>query len=649
MKLTKVAFAVASVLAVAAGSAYAGQIDSSSATLAREVIYSDAQVVRAPSKSYTFAGVIDARTNEQRLQLQWTLGSGLQWAGGDVATLSATAETNLPVNAAGVASQGVIRMLGKDQNGLTIGFTETGLTAAVANTSSALSGATVKAFVANGGTTLVFNITIPANAGNYIKDAVFQINAQDFSGAAATPANVGVTNALTVAKVPTCVGPDTAAGINFKHFTNHNGNTTLMTGDILSNPDSEHLRVGSTNDGRYMNFTENLKFTLTSAGVQSQTDAATLRSTFLRTANDVAAIGVNPDTYVNAAAVLTAGNATKLHRIGKALDLVKVAAGLDLDYMTQYGAGITASPAAGAFSLNDPAVLVDGTVEAPHLVIKVSSPLGAAGWAPHSTVALLTSADANIAGQVVTGPDANGVATITLSATADYALFAALSGAKLYYVVSGALADGIPQNATFDVTATLQKSLTGTKREQDNTCKASMAGVGGGIKIDVRNYATYATFGATGPSTVVRIINNSESQTADIYGQMIYADGTYGAWGKLGSLVPREVMNMANKDIEALLVNQPSVTNPFGSGTVYTQKAGLVAGGTKAGISDRLRIVSNTGSTLRVQSYMVVGSSVIDTSNAQGVDFENSGSRVPVNAIDAQPVSQDAINGLSKQ
>ena len=66
MKLTKVAFAIASVLAVAAGSANAGQIDSSSTTLAREVIYSDTQVVRAPSKSYTFAGVIDARTNEQR-------------------------------------------------------------------------------------------------------------------------------------------------------------------------------------------------------------------------------------------------------------------------------------------------------------------------------------------------------------------------------------------------------------------------------------------------------------------------------------------------------------------------------------------------------------------------------------------------------
>jgi len=66
------------------------------------------------------------------------------------------------------------------------------------------------------------------------------------------------------------------------------------------------------------------------------------------------------------------------------------------------------------------------------------------------------------------------------------------------------------------------------------------------------------------------------------------------------------------------------------------------------GGGDRVRIMSNSGSTLRVQSYMVVGNTVLDTSNAQGVDFENGGSRVPSNAVDAQPVSQDAVNGISK-
>ncbi|NCS62234.1 MAG: hypothetical protein GW790_12385 [Rhodoferax sp.] len=186
-------------------------------------------------------------------------------------------------------------------------------------------------------------------------------------------------------------------------------------------------------------------------------------------------------------------------------------------------------------------------------------------------------------------------------------------------------------------------------REQNNTCSGTLTGIGGGIKIDVRNYASYATFGATGPSTTVRIINNSEGNAADVYGQMIYANGTYGPSGKIAQLAPREALNLSNQAIEALLTTAPAASNPFGASTVYTSTAGnAVVTAPKAGSNDRLRIVSNTGTTLRVQSYMVVGSTVIDTSNAQGVDFENSGDRVPANALDAQPVSQDAINGLSK-
>jgi hypothetical protein len=242
------------------------------------------------------------------------------------------------------------------------------------------------------------------------------------------------------------------------------------------------------------------------------------------------------------------------------------------------------------------------------------------------------------------------VATITLPTAAAMALATTGTGARLYYVVSGTAE--IPQTSQFNVTASLAKSATGALREQNNVCSATLAGVGGGIKIDVRNYASFATFGATGPATTVRIINNSETQAADVFGQMIYADGTYGAWGKLVDLKPREVVNLSNQAVEALLVNAAPAANPFGAaGAVgYMAKGGTsVVGGTKAGISDRLRIVSNTGSTLRVQSYMVVGGSVIDTSNAQGVDFEGTANnRTPDTAIDAQPVSQDAINGLAR-
>ena len=96
MKLTKVAFAIASVLAVVAGSAHAGQIDSSSATLAIEVIKNNDQTVRSPSKSYGFAGSIDARTNEQRLQLQYTLSKGT-WAVGGTAHIFTALDTIAPL------------------------------------------------------------------------------------------------------------------------------------------------------------------------------------------------------------------------------------------------------------------------------------------------------------------------------------------------------------------------------------------------------------------------------------------------------------------------------------------------------------------------------------------------------------------------
>ena len=625
MKLTKVAFAIASVLAITAGSANAGQIDSSSATLAREVIYADSQVVRAPSKSYTFAGVIDARTNEQRLQLQWTLSGGLKWSrAGDVVFAGAgTSTATVPLN---VTAQGVINMNGKNLANADIGFANGALV-------GALSGATIEAFLTDADATLVFNITIPANAANYVKDAVFQLNATDFAGAA-TPANVGMTNAFTVAGATTCARDERFADISFKHFTNHNGNNQVMAG---SSPDSEHLRAGNNSTGRYVNFTENVIFTFASA-TQSQTDAATLRNTFLRSAAQVA------DLATAAAAAGVAEN--RVHRIGT-IDLSKIAAGLDLDYTSQYGNGANAVPFEAADFSTAAATLNTGVIEASQILISVKAPAGASALSANSSVVLLNAADAPILGAVVTAFNANGEATISLPTAAAMAALATGTGARLYYVVSGT--NEIPQNANFNVTATLDKPATGVLREQDNVCKADLAGIGGGIKIDVRNYATNATYKGTGTSTAVRIINNSESQTADIYAQLIYADGTYGPWGQLPTLAPRAVSMLSSEEIEALLTNAPAAANPFGAGTVYKSATGaVVAGNKKAGVSDRLRIVSNTGTTLRVQSYMVVGPNVIDTSNAQGVDFENNGSRVPENAVDAQPVSQDAINGLSR-
>ena len=631
MKLTKVAFAIASVLAITAGSANAGQIDSSSATLATEVIYSNAQVVRAASKSYTFTGAVDARANEQRLQLQWKLtGANLQWArglvagAGDVAFGAANA---VPVPLA--AAQKLLTVTGIDATNAAIGWDGAKV--------GALTGFNVEAFL-HDNQTLVFNITIPQAATNIINNATFQINGQDF-GSFAVPQNVGVTNVLSVSGATACVAPQVSTDIEFKHFTTHNGNRDLMTGTTA---DSEHLRPAASNVGRFMNFTQNLRFTFANA-VQSQVDAATMRTTFKRTP-------VAAGTYV-AAAAATGVAEPRLHRIATGIDLTKVAAGLDLDYTNQYGTptAVTGDFAAAAFSTTTAGTTVAGVIEttaATGLTIQVKSPLGAAGWAAGSSVVLLNSADAAIAGALVTAPDANGVATITLPTDLAMAAATVGTGARLYYVVNG-IAE-IPQSSQFEVTASLNKSAVGNFREQNNVCSEPLAGVGGGIKIDVRNYASFATFGATGPQSVVRLINNSESQKADVFAQLIYADGRYGPWGRLADLAPRAVQNYSNKEIEAALTTAAAAANPFGASTVYTNATGATPVASNGG--DRLRIVSNSGTTLRVQSFMVMPNGMIlDTSQAQGVDFENTtNNRSPGNAVDAQPNSQDAINGLGR-
>ena len=625
MKLTKVAFAIASVLAVAAGSANAGQIDSSSATLAIEVIKANTQVVRAPSKTYSFAGDIDARTNEQRLQLQYKLSKGT-WASNVITAVNTLTALNVVPG-----SETVTLAYTNSLNAGATGFP---------------TGSTIQGFITADKSTLVINITVPANAANLLKAPAFTINPFGL-----TQGNVGLNGLADVAGLTACVAPDASLDINFKHFTNHNGNTDVLANASL---DSEHLRSGSTNDARLLNFTQNLAFDFTPAVASSRTDAATLNQSLL---------GSNWTEFVPAtgagvsSGTAVAGGKTR-HYLGK-VNLKLRGNGLDTNFVNTYG-NAGAPPVAG-FDAADfaTAAAQAGEIELGKYVVEFTLPVA---WPTGTVIKFVANSVAPVVAPpapVVPGVPGADIATYTQTLTAGQTVvkFEAATPAQAAALAAGVhvFADFpgnalIPQTGAVATTASIIKLNPSTLPEQDNVCKGNLMGIGGGIKIDVRNYAAYATFGATGPATTVRIINNSETTTADVYGQMIYADGTYGAWGKLADLKPREVLNMANKDVEAKLTNAAAATNPFGAAASgYAATGGTsVVGGTKAGISDRLRIVSNTGSTLRVQSYMVVGSTVIDTSNAQGVDFENTGDRVPTTAKDAQPVSQDAINGLGK-
>ncbi len=624
MKLSKVALAVAGVLAIASGSAFAGQIDSSSATLAIEAIKTDLQTVRAPSKSYSFAGDIDARTNEQRLQLQYTLSKGT-WAVGTGEQIT-TVGSLTPI-----AIDSVLTLTATD-----------GVGANIPNMAGVGTVIDIQAFVTADKKTLVFNLTIPAASGatNFLKQPQFTVNPGPLtaSNVAGTPDNIGVNGLFTVAGVAACPAPDQNADINFKHFTNHAGSANLQTN---ASPDSEHLRSGSTNDARLLNFTQNLIFNFTPAANSSRTDAALLNTLFTSTS------GIS--NFAGTPGPVLALAATNRHYIGS-VNLKLRSNGLDLNYVNTYGNAdaVPATFLAADFEdANDIGALDAGEIEMKEYVHELTVP---ANW-PAGTIVRGYDAAGAVVNTTLPSTPGQTVYTLTSILAADAAKLAT----AVYLIAEFPGSALIPQTGAISVKATISKDTVAgapDRREQDNICVGALTGIGGGIKIDIRNYASFAKF-PTGPQSIVRLINNSETQTADVFAQMIYADGSYGAWGLVTSLAPRAVANFVNKDLEAKMVNAPAATNPFGSravGYVANSAGATVNGVASAGIGDRVRFVSNTGSTLRVQSFMILGSTILDTSQSQGVDFENQGDRTPdsPSARDAQPISQDAINGLGK-
>ena len=616
MKLSKIAFAVASTLVIASGAAFAGQIGSSSVTVATEVIVADTQIVRAPSNNYNFAGNIDARTNQQLLQLQYTLDNGI-WG----STVFPGINTLVPITPSATSMLRVQYLDGSSNP---------------QNTFPA--GTTINAFVTGDRKTLVFNITIPANssAANLLVTPNFTVNSSNGAGE-----NAGVSGLFTVTGVAACPAPDKNVNISFKHFTTHNGNSDLI---INGGADSEHVRPASTNSARLLNFVQNLVINFAPSASASRTDAAFLNDRFVTT-NAASNFAGTP------APVFALGNVSR-HYIGRT-NLTLRATGVDLAYVQTYGNadGVAGFSAADFDAADNIGNLSGGQIEigAFAQTLTVSSP-----W-PAGTV--LTGYNAAGTAILATAPSIAGQTVFTLSATtaAQAADFA--SGVYLIAQFPGGGAP-IPPTAGIATRVSITKaSVAGTPdlREQDLACPGTLTGIGGGIKIDVRNYASKAKFPTGNYASYVRLINNSESQAADVFAQMIYADGTYGPYGQLPTLAPRAVANYSNAALEALMTTAPATANPFGTATAYTQTPGTTTNGTGSGgntaaLGDRVRFVSNTGTTLRIQSYILLpNGNLLDTTNAQGVDFENtSNNRTPSSAVDAQPVSQDAINGLAR-
>lgn len=313
---------------------------------------------------------------------------------------------------------------------------------------------------------------------------------------------------------------------------------------------------------------------------------------------------------------------------------------------------------------------IDGDIDLPDtgtaLSIKITSTSGFASGAtfsiannPYCLVGAAGAAGVNSgAAGAVTGLDTN-VATVTftaanLSAAANAVPDATLLGSTgalgaapgyvastdrfyLCYTVPGTTQ--VPTSA-FSAVATLLKQATSD--EQSNiSCPADLANLGGGVKIDVRNFFPYTSDEQEWMS-VLRVINNSETVDADLTFQYIRADGKYGKWGSTASKLPaRGALYFTSREIHNLLVNDTATSLPkdnTGAGGLTGTALNSVAPNT------RVRVSSNAASTLRVQNYMFNKNTLqlVEVSASQGADFENLGSS------GRDHIDQDAQVGIKK-
>ena len=197
--------------------------------------------------------------------------------------------------------------------------------------------------------------------------------------------------------------------------------------------------------------------------------------------------------------------------------------------------------------------------------------------------------------------------------------------------------------SNFTAVAKLTKQ-TGADEQDNLSCVGPLAGLGGGVKIDVRNFFPYDPANPGNEWVgVIRVINNDENVSADVTGQYIRADGKYGQWGALGTLAPRASRYYTSKEINDALVN--ASVSPGAGNVDNTGPGGIaVTPGQALPANTRLRISSNAASTLRVQSYIYNGSTkaLVEVSAAQGADFVN------VEASQRDHIDQDAQTGIKK-
>jgi hypothetical protein len=299
------------------------------------------------------------------------------------------------------------------------------------------------------------------------------------------------------------------------------------------------------------------------------------------------------------------------------------------------------------------ATVNNGVVEASNLVVTVAA---TNGFAPAATVYLATTQNCVIGSVIGTATTTigatNSAGPVTLTVpTASLNTALGTTGTNPVYICYsvGAVSTAIP-NSAFSSTVTLVKAAAGANlNEQNNECQGPDYSLGGGIKIDVRNYANSKD--PNGWYSVIRLINNSDARAVDVWGQIIQPNGAFGPYGLLtqgqnpgtpnaNKLPARGVLNLTAAQIDGPngLLNLAPNSVENGASTAQSSATGA-----------RLRITSQAASTLRVQNYLYnpASQNFIEVSGGEGVDFDQSITRAPLN--EGQYQYQDAESGLNGQ
>lgn len=618
MKKTLVSrLVVGALAALAAGGVMAGQIQSSSTPIAREVITADDQNIVSPQIAYRFFGDVSAVAQEQIFQVQFTLSAG-KWVA-------------VPGDHAFAITDGTDGQV-QDQ------------TSAAPTTKAAYQ--IIGKGLANDNTTLWVTFSITKSPTATIRQPIISVNTTDntIAGAPLTPVAAdrndidhlysvvgdivkdyeGTAGAMDNNFGAKCVD-NKEIKVDVKHFVALSSPGQMAVAGSNGTED-EHTRAGSTNSGTLFTFPTNVKVNVRAAtgGVRLSPGGST--NFQLRTPGEA---------YVSPT-LANMGNIT----------LAQNAQGHDADLATKYLLNDPSAPA-GVKGLVTAAVN-NGPLEVKHLVAKVYA---SDGFVPGGKVFLSSQVNCSDNGgeTAITAANAAGPISVALNTASVNPFFGAAGTAPVYvcYEVPGTAA--IP-SSNFWVRAQLDKADPGPNvYEQDNVCNGPLFGLGGGLKIDVRNYAPAAGVAASGWMSVIRLINNSDSAAADVWGQIIHQDGRVGKWGKIAQLPVRGVANLTSEQLEAKLTNAPAA--PGADATNDDSVAGLRD--VEVSAAPRLRITSTTAKSLRVQNYVVNNATgeMFEASNSQGVDFEGRDDRASLATPDdisgQQFISQDANSGLN--